>query len=414
MKYLIVVLILFGFLTVSAQNKSDKSNNSGKYSELIKSVKLKGKEFRALRRKLKNSYDLGYHEALTIGDVTIPAGYWIHLKEGMPKVTEKTEKGVKVEVGVTDAIQFGKALAKTPEIYVWKKKNPVAISSTNAGGSSSGNVDVFFEDNGTYHPYSEFSPTIRVNIEKEATKSGALWNELELTFKDKNVPYDISVEIHKQITMKGTLTTNDEAEASGFTVKKKGNRFKKASLGYGKTIEITKFDYDNKLISGEFIMDPVMEDDARVKVVFRNIKVSNEVSGTSIDFVGDGRMHVIAKLKSEEGTDLLSPTNIVENNNGTIRLLQKGGNKQSIVLDLDDVIHKRRERNRYVAYIEEGSYKLKGHLEGKIQLTNATGKITVTKVEGNKINAKFTLTNRDAYNPVSAEGIIENFHVKLN
>ncbi len=135
-----VFLTLFAFivvLTVNAQEKADKTNNNGKYSGLVIKVEFKGKGFKDGRKKFKKQYDIGKHEAETIGGVEIPAGYWVYMKEGMPKVVSTTESGANVSVGVGDVIQLGKSMAVTPVMYVWTK---ASIPKPSNSGSSSGST----------------------------------------------------------------------------------------------------------------------------------------------------------------------------------------------------------------------------------------------------------------------------------
>lgn len=257
--------------------KRDLKSVDGKYSDLIKTVNLKGKNFKSVKKEYSGKYDIGYHDELIIKTDTIPAGYWVFLKEGMPKVAKKTTTGAQVSVGLGDVAQFGKALAVAPEIYVWNSQNG-NTSNTNSGdaelasNNGSGGITIYFEDNGTYHSFKQFTP--QVFVESTPTdQAGAIFKYLEISFRDPKIPYDVKIKIYKPITGPTTLMTKKEAYCELFTVKKGKGKFKNAALDYDKPIKITQFDADKRTISGEFIFDPVMPDDARVKVVFTNISI---------------------------------------------------------------------------------------------------------------------------------------------
>jgi len=132
-------IIIFG---INAQDVKDKTNKNGRYSGLITKVEFKGKDFKDGRKKFKRKYDIGKHDAETIGGVEIPAGYWLYMKEGMPKVVSTTENGANVSIGVGDVMQLGKSMVVTPVMYVWTNESiPMPSNSGNSSGTSTSNND---------------------------------------------------------------------------------------------------------------------------------------------------------------------------------------------------------------------------------------------------------------------------------
>jgi len=224
------------------KNEGNQSNVNGKYLDLTKIILLKGKNFKSIKREFKNQYDIGYHNQLIVKSDTIPAGYWVFLKEGMPKIAQKTESGAQVSIGLNDVAQFGKALAKPPEIYVWKK--------------SRGEVQVFFDDNGTYRLFNQFTPEFHIELIKTDTP-GAIFKYLEISFRDPKIPYDVKIKIYKPIIEPIILTTQKEAYCELFTVKKSKGKLKNVALDYKKQIKITK-QYINCIISGLYCMKTLL------------------------------------------------------------------------------------------------------------------------------------------------------------
>jgi len=135
-KLILSTLLILSASVAFAQNKADKTNGGGKYSELLGSYELKGEEFKDLKKEFKGKDNLGFQKARTVGTTEIPEGYWVFVKEGMPDVVSTTENGATVSVGVTDVFQAGKAMVKAPVIYVWKNES-IPMPSNNSGTVSS-------------------------------------------------------------------------------------------------------------------------------------------------------------------------------------------------------------------------------------------------------------------------------------
>jgi len=150
-KLFLTTLAFIIILGINAQDVKDKTNKNGKYSGLITKVEFKGKEFKDGRKKFKKKYDIGKHEAETIGGVEIPAGYWVYMKEGMPKVTSQEGNTTNVSVGVGDVVQMGKAMAVTPVMYVWKNESiPKPSNSGSSSGTTTNNSNNTNSLNGSY------------------------------------------------------------------------------------------------------------------------------------------------------------------------------------------------------------------------------------------------------------------------
>lgn len=139
---LITFAMLFVFATINAQDAKDKTNVKGKYNQLVTKVEFKGKDFKDARKEFKRKYDMGYQKARNIGGVDVPAGYWVYMKEGMPQVVSQNGNTTNVSVGVGDVVQMGKAMAKTPVLYVWGNAPiPEPSNSSNTNTSKGKNTE---------------------------------------------------------------------------------------------------------------------------------------------------------------------------------------------------------------------------------------------------------------------------------
>ena len=156
---LILIVVVLTTVVVNAQKSGDKSNCNGKYSKLIVKVEFKGKAFKSAKKDFKGKYDLGKHGMQTVGGVEVSAGYWVYLKEGMPKVATKTDEGTHIAVGTKELMQMGKSLLKAPVLYVWAEKDENFVASPDAIAASTGTNETGTVTDG----YGQVYKTVKIN-----------------------------------------------------------------------------------------------------------------------------------------------------------------------------------------------------------------------------------------------------------
>jgi len=170
-----ILFFLFFIVVISnieAQDVlNDASNQFGKYKTLIKQVKLSGKTFKDFKKQLDGKTDIGKHEAIKVDTCEIPEGYWVYNKEAMPKVGQATSNGVQMKIGLGDIWQAGKALVKSPTLFVWSEEvpedqrpKPVVSENNTASGNtqqtnlhkSTGNKTFTDARDGSNYTYNKF------------------------------------------------------------------------------------------------------------------------------------------------------------------------------------------------------------------------------------------------------------------
>ncbi len=144
-------------------------------------------------------------------------------------------------------------------------------------------------------------------------------------------------------------------------------------------------------------------------------------SNAQIDFVGDGRTHVILKMEVNGNTYSFRGNHIYEKYANKVRIgketVENGRHlRDHVYLQLGEASKTKREGYRRIYYYEPGTYKIYGTatVAGKpyANLKRGSGEIEITNVKGNTtISGRFYL--KDDYG-VTCEGIIENVKMPEN